>query len=71
MGLCNLVMPELRLFILGDDLESGFFFVLGCYDLPCLERQCTNVVVVGCEGPDTASEVLSTASEAPFVVNPG
>lgn len=60
-------MPELRLFILGDNLESGLIILcaaLLCRVLPGKVK----VVVVSCEGSDVAWEVLSTAGGAAVVV---
>lgn len=64
MKLCNLVMPELRLFILKDDLASGLFIVLGSSDLSCMTSQELMLLAM-------SMEVLSTPSGAAFVVTTG
>lgn len=57
-------MPELRLFILEDDLESGSFIVLGSCDLSCLASQKLMLSAM-------SMEVLSTSSGAAFSVTAG
>lgn len=64
LKLCNLVMPELRLFILEDYLASGLFIVLGSSDLSCLTSQRLVLSAM-------SMEALSTPSGAAFVVNTG
>lgn len=57
-------MPELRLFILKDDLASGLFIVLGSSDLSCMTSQELMLLAM-------SMEVLSTPSGAAFVVTTG
>lgn len=57
-------MPELRLFIPEDDLESGSFIVLGSCDLSCLASQKLMLSAM-------SMEILSTFSGAAFSVTTG